>query len=622
MKLGPKLRVSYVGLVLVAVFIVLALIIEDAQRELKEKIGRDLQYVAELAAKDIDAYIGGREAMIREFSKAYAVKTGDAQMISAYLDQEVRAASGFKDLSVVNLDGKVIASTDPEYEGKPVSYLAKGSEDILERAKKEKRDTVLVKFVYGKKNELGIHLFTPVADSSGRNTLSILAGSVKMDDLLQKVGQFRRLTVRGEKAYLLDNPSKMIVTQNGEAQTFSPLIYLQADSSLRPEMKGKKSGYSVYRDSSGVKVIAGYADMAEYGTDIMAGWSVISQAPQEKAFSPAIRLRDKMITLGIIAVIIAWIIAFFVARGISRPIRKLVRVTGLIARGDLSQRANIDLDDEVGDLARSFNKMADKLNAAIATRDQEIIERKNVEEKLKEKMEEKTKLISMISDEFRTPLTAIRECLNRVLGKEQKEFDEQQKSLLGLAKRSGENLSRLVSDIVEIHKLKTEKADFMMGKNDINEVIKTVRTNMVPLLAGKKDVKFNVALEDQLPEAVFDKEKITLVLTNIVNLAINSTKRGEVEVVSSREGENAIRVDVKGSAISIDKEKLPELFRQFDEYGQKRDKESGGTGLGLAISKNIIEKHRGKIWAEAGGAGEITFHVVLPCEERRKQQGK
>ncbi|MGB2630870.1 MAG: hypothetical protein WBD17_06575, partial [Candidatus Omnitrophota bacterium] len=77
MKLGAKLRLSYVGIVLVAVSIVLLLIIDNARRELKEKIGRDLQVAARLEADNIDSYIDETITRARFYSKAPALKAGD-----------------------------------------------------------------------------------------------------------------------------------------------------------------------------------------------------------------------------------------------------------------------------------------------------------------------------------------------------------------------------------------------------------------------------------------------------------------------------------------------------------------------------------------------------------------
>ncbi|MGD2278576.1 MAG: HAMP domain-containing protein, partial [Candidatus Omnitrophota bacterium] len=387
MRLGAKLRLSYVGIVLLAVFLVLFLIIDNSRRELKEKIGRDLHVAAKLEAENIDAYVSDKVAKIKFFSRDRVLDTGNGAAISQYIAETREENPAFSEISFINLSGKTVASTNPKYVGSPFPLHAKGSTELFNKAKSSGQ--TLFAFGYKNKDKTGVEvfLFAPIKDESGSKVRSILAASVSMDHILKPADRFNLQTVGKKVAYPVEHASKMIMTQDGRSQVFTPLVYLQADSDLRGLLKKGGEGYVAFRDPERGAVIAGYADLKEYGTISGRDWAVISMAPQKEVFSPAVRLRNKMIVLGIIAIAVAWIVSVFVARGISRPVIKLADVTDKIAKGDLSQRANIDLSDEVGDLARSFNKMTDELNSAIAARDQEIIERKNAEERLKEEME-------------------------------------------------------------------------------------------------------------------------------------------------------------------------------------------------------------------------------------------
>jgi signal transduction histidine kinase len=227
-------------------------------------------------------------------------------------------------------------------------------------------------------------------------------------------------------------------------------------------------------------------------------------------------------------------------------------------------------------------------------------------------MDAKTRFISMISYEFRTPLTAIKEGVDIVLKGTAGKISDEQKKLLDLARKSGENLSHLVSDIIDFHKLETNKILFDMKKNDINEVVAEVQKNMVPLLTEKKEIKLLVKLDKEIPKAMFDKERIILVLTNIVNVAVKSAEKGDVTVITEKEGTGAIRVSINDPETVIAGEALPKLFQEFNEQGGVQDKKAGGSGLGLAISKEIIERHNGRIWAESGEKKGTTFNFVLP----------
>lgn len=612
MRLGQKMRISYVGIVLVAVSIVLFLIIENAQHELKEKIGRDLQTLAEMEVEGITQHIGVSIRRMKSLSNKYVFKSGDTVAMNEYLQA---MGEDFGTISVLDPNGIIKASSEQGSTGQDINMMLPGVGAFIEDAKKSNTGKVLYRcrYVGRNKKHLIAFLLLPIAADKGNRTIVFLAGVVDLEVFMEGEGSGRRHIVSGEKAHAIKDPPTMIITQDGVAQVFAPLVYLQGNSPVRNMVKGnERSGYTIYKDYNGDDVLTGYADVGGYETEGTARWSVISMVPKKEVFSPAIRLRNKVIVLGGIAVAVAWVLAFFFARGITKPIRKLVVVTNKIAEGDLSQRADIRLNDEVGDLARSFNAMTDKLSATIVHRDQEIIERKNAEEKLREEVEATAKFVSMIAKEFKTPLISIREGMRLILEDMGGNLNGDQKALLNLARKSGDNLNKLINDIVHFHKLETDKVEFLLEENDINEVIATVRGMMLPLLSEKKDVELIVNVDETLPKARFDLDKITLVFTNVLNMAINMTEKGSITVTASREGDKGIRVSVQDSGIAIVDDDLEKLFHRFESIGKSRDKMAGGTGLGLAISREIVNAHKGRIWAESGHEKGTTFIFVLP----------
>ncbi|MGB3241768.1 MAG: sensor histidine kinase [Candidatus Omnitrophota bacterium] len=623
MRLGAKLRLSYVGIVLVAVSIVLILIVASANRELKEKIGEDLQYVAKMEAETVDEYIKKKIYETRILSQDSLFRAKDTAAMADYLKKVAEEDIGFDVISVVDPEGKIIASTNSQFAGRPFTAHDNELVEFFKKATTAEKGNVFFKYGYGGKNrkELKAFIFTPITGESKTDVISVMMATVNMDRVLRDTDRPEGHTFGGKIAYLVDNKATMIVTQEGKARTFRPLVYVQnEDSPLKDFIKRDKGGYTTYKDLDGTREMVGYANLGWYGKVKGRPWLVISMAPQKEVFSPAIRLRNTMIVVAIIAVLIAWILSIFVAQGITKPLRKLVNVTYLIAKGDFSQRADIKLDDEVGDLARSFNKMTDELNSAIASRDEEIIERRNIEEKLKEEMESKAQFISMISNEFKPSLTTIREGISIVLKELSEKLSEKQKGILELTRKSGANLAHLIRDIVDFHRLETDKTEFNITENDINEIVAEVQKSMVPLLAEKKEVELVVNADGKLPKAKFDKDKISLVLTNIMNIAIKSTEEGTVTVATAKEGDNAIRVSVKDNGPWIKKADLKKIFEKSEDTGKAKDKEAGGTGLGLIISKEIIERHKGKIWAESEEGEGTTFNFVIPIKEREPQK--
>ena len=622
MKLGKKLRLTYTGLVIVAVAIVLVLVIENAQRDLKEKIGNDLQAVAKLEALSITEFINIRIAKIRFVSRNPVFRGKSTVAMSDYLADIKRADSAYEELVVMDLQGEIIATTNPEFLGSGTVERKTLIDNVSRQAAGGDigNEPFFSFAIPADKEEMLSALIARPVVSQDKKMIRVLMARVLLEDLLQLQEYQEVQEIGGKQAYAIDSQSTMIISQEEKSQVFTPLVYLQNKPPFLEGRKQKNRGYTIFKTTKKGVILVGYADLPDLGKGQQSGWVVLSMAPKREVFAPAIRLRNKVIILGIMTVLIAWVLALFVAKGITRPIRKLVKVTDLIAKGELTQRANIKQNDEVGDLARSFNKMTDKLNDVIALRDQEILDRKNVEEQLKEEMEEKTIFIDMISNEFRTPLTAIREGIKGVLAETSQKLDERQIGILELAKRSGESLSGLVHDIMEYHQLSEAMEELDLQGNDINEIIKEVHAEMLPLLAEKRDIKFLMNLEDSIPSASFDKDRIKLVVANLINSSIFFAEQGSITVSTGREGENAIKVTVKDTGTFISEEDLPKLFDRYEDAGKLRDKRAGGTGLGLSISKKIIDRHNGKIWVESGKDTGTVFYFILPIEERRTRK--
>jgi signal transduction histidine kinase len=249
--------------------------------------------------------------------------------------------------------------------------------------------------------------------------------------------------------------------------------------------------------------------------------------------------------------------------------------------------------------------------SAIASWLGEVIEHKKMEEKVKEVMEVKSEFISTVSHELRTPLTSIKEgvsiILDGILGK----VSDEQKDFLNVVKKNADRLARLIDNVLDFQKLEAGKVKFEMNENNMNEVVKESCRAMSTMVDGK-GLKCTFKPDDKLPMVKFDRDKILQVLTNFLSNAIKFTDKGGITVTTSREAGNVIRVSVKDTGSGIKKTDLPKLFKRFEQLGRGGSKKTGGTGLGLAISREIIEYHKGRIWAESEPGKGATFFFELP----------
>jgi len=150
-----------------------------------------------------------------------------------------------------------------------------------------------------------------------------------------------------------------------------------------------------------------------------------------------------------------------------------------------------------------------------------------------------------------------------------------------------------------------------MAEQDINKVIAEAGQSFT-LPLKSKGLELHVHLEPDLPRLKFDTDKITQVLTNLINNAMKFTEKGSITLTSERAGDNAVKVSVKDQGIGIAKEDLGKLFQSFSQISTGTGRQTGGTGLGLAISKKIIEGHKGQLQVASVDGQGSTFYFILP----------
>jgi len=240
---------------------------------------------------------------------------------------------------------------------------------------------------------------------------------------------------------------------------------------------------------------------------------------------------------------------------------------------------------------------------------EDVTERKKLE-RLKDDF------VSTISHELRTPLTAIKEGINIVSDGSAGLVNEEQLEFLGIAKRNVDRLSRLINEILDFQKFESGRMVFNISENKITDVAREVWESM-SIVASSKGLRLLFEAKDDLPKIKFDKDKITQVITNLVSNAIKFTKEGSITILVEKV-ENTIKVSVRDTGSGMRQEDLVKLFQKFVQLEGLSDRKTGGTGLGLAISKDIIDGHRGKIWAESELGKGSVFSFILPIEERRR----
>lgn len=230
--------------------------------------------------------------------------------------------------------------------------------------------------------------------------------------------------------------------------------------------------------------------------------------------------------------------------------------------------------------------------------------------RLKELDQLKTSFLSTVSHELRTPIAIMREgislCLDGIAG----ELNETQSELLGDVLDNSDRLLRLITDLLDISKIEAGKIKLRRHVTDICQVIqKTVR--MSELHANEKQIHLHTELPEMPLEMYVDSDKITQIISNLLNNSIRFTPENGDIYVRLVEKENFIECSVRDTGVGIAEENIPKLFSKFEQFGREEGPGYKGTGLGLAIVKGLIEKHGGEVWAESelGSGTTISFTV-------------
>jgi two-component system NtrC family sensor kinase len=302
----------------------------------------------------------------------------------------------------------------------------------------------------------------------------------------------------------------------------------------------------------------------------------------------------------------------------TKPLRKMVAATQRIAQGDLDHKVTPKTQDEIGQLALSFNRMTDKLKEAnegllqwTRTLEKRVEERTEELGKMQDFMVQSEKLASMgkmaagVAHEINNPLTSI--LLNTHLMLEKVEQSNPFFESLTLIADETTRCSHIVKGLLEFARQNPPQK----VRTDINALVdKTVQ--LLENQAAFQNIVIIRQLAEDLPPLSLDRTKIQQVIWNLMINAAEAMAKGGTLMIVSRlaDGGRSVEVRFVDTGPGIAKEILNKLFDPF--FSTK----SSGLGLGLAVCYGIIQGHQGAISVESEPGHGATFTVRLPVEER------
>jgi two-component system sensor histidine kinase GlrK len=304
------------------------------------------------------------------------------------------------------------------------------------------------------------------------------------------------------------------------------------------------------------------------------------------------------------------VVSFLIFRSISKPLAHLTEGTRAIAEGKFFYRLDTSRNDEFSQVARDFNRMTLRLNEL---------------DKLKRDF------ISHVSHELKSPLASMRETTQLLLEQIPGPLTEKQKRLLTLNLRSGQRLTSMIGNLLDLSKMEAGVVEYELKSQDLVPLIRTAIAEL-EVQAREREIQIEAALPDDPLLVECDGDRIVQVLVNLVGNAVKfspqaGTVRIQAEAVykvpesiperwrrvvagSANSGHFAM-VTISDSGPGIPDSDREKVFEKFQQLRQGKKMAGQGAGLGLAISRTIVQSHRGAIWVEDNPSGGSRFALLL-----------
>jgi len=244
--------------------------------------------------------------------------------------------------------------------------------------------------------------------------------------------------------------------------------------------------------------------------------------------------------------------------------------------------------------------------------DRRIMEREMERQidRLREMDRIKTEFLSNVSHELRTPLTAIKGSIENMLDGLTGELSERQRRYLKRVAGNTDQLSRLISDLLDLSALESGRAAIAVRRTSVLRLLEDAAESMRPV-AIQKGIALTVALPREELVVTADRDRVMQVLVNLMGNALKFTPRGGSVILTARHEEQCVSFSVSDSGPGIPQDQLERIFDRFYQIPSPDGDKTGGTGLGLPIARTLIELQGGRLWAESEGDGS-RFLFTLP----------
>lgn len=321
--------------------------------------------------------------------------------------------------------------------------------------------------------------------------------------------------------------------------------------------------------------------------------------------------------------IVGTLLGLFITEHLVRPIEDLTHAAKEIGQGHWNERVKVATQDEVGQLALTFNEMANQvqeLNQGLEKRVQERtqeLEQANM--RLTKASDMKTEFLSTVSHDLKTPLNAILGFTQIILS-DPKNLSPQQNKNLNTVLKSAKDLLHMIDLILDFSKMEASKmgtaviAEEFPFESLLDECLESIE-----IFVRNKPIELLKEVQTHLPKLKTDRPKVKRILLNLLSNAAKATEKGKIEVSVHKKDDHFLQFLVQDTGRGIAPENLPTLFERFKlkEHEVNPDE---GAGLGLSITKKLVMLLGGTIGVQSKPGEGTTFTVTVPFEYHKEEK--
>jgi signal transduction histidine kinase len=542
----------------------------------------------------IDNWMDVKKSDIRVISQSGMVESIEKEELYGFLNNFKNEHEGvYKEFFILDLDGNIIFSTKNHT----------GSADSQQYFIEASNGRLYVSDVYLTEvtGSPEIIIANPIKKN---NTITgIMAARVGLEQLYGIIETVDIGTL-GE-VFIVNNKGEIIFHENR-----SRILHENIKNNFAvKEVTYEKNGIAEYVNYQGEPVLGSYYWLPLYR------WGLIVEMNRDEAYIEVLNLGRLTVAISLFAILGVILFTFFISKRITEPIKSLEDGAISLVEGNF-QPIPISSKNEIGRLTEIFNQTAEELLEIRKRLEMKIdmankdLEQKNKElvianEELKKLDVLKSDFISLVSHELRTPLSAIRTS-SEFLESEENVDPGVQKEMLDNIISNVDRQARLINDILDLTKIEAGRMEFRFEQVDFKYIAQVAIENIRPI-ARKNNITITEDIPDKLSTISADKEKLIIVLNNLLSNALKFTPDGGAIHLSVKEYQDHIEIKVKDTGIGIEKEQLEKLFDKFYQVDNPSRRKIGGSGLGLSISSEIIKAHGSKIHVESELGQGSTF---------------